>query len=274
MFKNTLIVVKGAGDVASGVAWRLFRCGFPLVMTEIASPTVVRRRVAFAEAVYDGAAMVEGVEARLITQPEQAALVLADNQIPVIVDPAAELVQVLQPQIVVDAIMAKRNLGTGKKDANLVVGLGPGFVAGRDCHAVIETKRGPALGRAIWAGAAEPDTAVPGSVNGYTVERVFRSPATGLIKTLCDIGDTLRQGDIAAQIEKDKARVPVLAPFDGVIRGLLRNDSPVFSGMKIGDIDPRLDSDLYYRISDKALAIAGGVLEAILTAKSIIKEVE
>jgi xanthine dehydrogenase accessory factor len=230
-------------------------------MTETAVPTVVRRGVAFAEAVYAGAATVEGLEARLLESPAQVADVLRAGKIPVLIDPEASVVAHLQPAVVIDAIIAKRNLGTRITDAPLVIGLGPGFTAGVDVHAVIETNRGPNLGRVLWSGCAEPNTGVPAFANGHGSERVLRSPATGILTTGIEIGDFVKQGDLLAVVEGQ----PVTAPFTGRVRGLLRDGSPVFTGMKIGDLDASAEREQCFRITDKALAIAGGVLEAVLT---------
>jgi xanthine dehydrogenase accessory factor len=264
MFADKLTIIRGAGDIATGVGWRLFRCGFPVVMTEIPEPTVVRRKVAFAEAVHDGKVTVEGVTACLITGADQVETTLRASQIPIFVDPAAEIIQRLKPSVVVDAILAKKNLGTKISDAPLVFGLGPGFTAGEDVHAVIETNRGADLGRVIWNGRAEPDTGIPGIAGGHGVERVLRSPAAGRIVLHCAIGDYISCGSLIAEVGGQS----VLAPFSGTVRGLLRENTAVFSGMKIGDIDPRICQELSYTISDKALAIAGGVLEAILSSSS------
>ncbi|MDR1572777.1 MAG: EF2563 family selenium-dependent molybdenum hydroxylase system protein [Clostridiales Family XIII bacterium] len=261
MFAHKLVIVKGAGDIASGVAWRLFRCGFPVVMTEIARPTAVRRHVAFAEAIYDGFARVENVRARRIPDPDEAEDVLHAGELPIIIDPSASIVERLKPQVVVDAIIAKRNLGTRITDAPLVIALGPGFTAGSDVHAVVETLRGARLGRVIREGSAEPDTAEPEPVAGFGAERVLRSPADGCIRTYYEIGDFVHRGVLLAEIMGQ----PVSAPFDGTIRGLLREGLVVHKGMKIGDVAPGVRRELCRQISDKALAVAGGVLEAILT---------
>lgn len=264
MFKNTLVVIKGAGDLATGVGFRLFRCGFPVVMTELPQPTHVRRTVAFAEAVYKKETTVEGITAQLIETSKQIGDVLLENKIPVIVDPQAVIICEQKPQVVVDARIAKRNLGTKKSEAALVIGLGPGFTAGVDVHAVIETNRGHNLGRVILDGTAEPNTGIPGIINGYGKERVLRSPIEGIISPVKTIGNFVGKGDLIAKV----GREPVLAPFDGILRGLIRGGITVYKGMKIGDVDPQGSRDHCYKISDKALAIGGGVLEAILMQKN------
>ncbi len=255
-----MVVIKGAGDLATGVGLRLFRSGFPLVMTEIAQPTVVRRTVSFAEAVFLGEISVEGVLARVVTGTEQIIPTIREGVIPIIVDPEASVIARLKPRVVVDAIMAKQNLGTRITDAPVVIGLGPGFTAGRDVHAVVETNRGHYLGRVIVDGEAEPNTGVPGLIGGYGVERVLRGPADGELVPIRTIGDAVREGELIARVGGH----PVVAPFDGVLRGLVRENVRVFKGMKIGDVDPRAAREHCFTVSDKALSIGGGVLEAIL----------
>ncbi len=253
-----LALIKGAGDLASGVALRLLRAGFSVVMTEIARPTTVRRTVAFSEAVYDGRATVEGVEGIRADTPDQALRATASGRIPVIVDPSADSVPALRPLLLVDAVLAKRNLGTTATDAPAVVALGPGFVAGRDAHAVVETMRGHTLGRVITQGAALPNTGVPGEVGGHAAERVLRAPAAGVFRGVLRIGDQVRAGDVAGHVDDH----PVRSRLDGVVRGLLHDGLEVTEGFKLGDVDPRAEGAHCFTVSDKALAIAGGVLEA------------
>lgn len=259
--ESPIVLIKGAGDLATGVAWRLRRCGFMVVMTEISEPTTVRRNAAFSEAVYEGMVTVEGITAQLLEIPAQIYASLNYKLIPVVIDPLSSIIKELKPEIVIDAIIAKKNIGTKIDDAPLVIGLGPGFEAGTDVDLVIETNRGHNLGRVISKGCAEPNTGVPGIVNGRGVERVLRSPADGRMMPYCEIGDYIESGDVIAKVEG----IPVLAPFSGTIRGLLREYSNVFRGMKIGDIDPRYCPEQCSKISEKALAIAGGALEAIVT---------
>jgi xanthine dehydrogenase accessory factor len=261
MINKSPVLIRGAGDLASGVAWRLRRCGFAVVMTEIDRPLVVRRTVSFAEAVFADQATVEGVVARWAADPAEARGLLAEGVIPVLVDPAADCRSELQPAVVLDAIMAKVNTGTTMDDAPLVLALGPGFVAGRDCHAVIETNRGHDLGRVIWHGAAEADTRTPGEVGGYKGARVLRAPANGHVHAHAAIGDTVHEGAVIAHIDG----APIVAPFSGVLRGIVHPSVLVHTGMKIGDLDARAERRYCFTISDKSLAIAGGVLEAILT---------
>jgi len=258
---KNLAVVKGAGDLASGVAYRLFRCGLDVIMTEIDRPLVVRRSVSFAEAVYEGATRVEGVEARLAGSVEEALELLEKRVLPLLVDPRAEVVRRLKPAVVVDAIMAKRNLGTAITDAPLVIGLGPGFTAGLDVHAVVETNRGHDLGRVIYSGGAQPDTGEPGPVMGYTVERLLRAPVDGVVEPCKKIGEMAEKGEVVVYV----GGVPVQAGLSGMVRGMIRPGLSVRRGTKIGDIDPRAVPAQCHTISDKALAVAGGVLEAVFS---------
>jgi len=260
---ENLILIKGAGDLATGVAWRLVRCGFRVVMTELSHPLAIRRKVAFAEAVYVGETTVEGVTARLAHNPDDTHRIQKDGMIPVLVDPAAQCRQTLRPDVLVDAIVAKCNKGTQITDAPLVIALGPGFAAGTDCHAVIETQRGHYLGRVLWAGPATSNTGVPGTISGQSATRVLRAPCAGHVVAHVAIGDLLRAGDHIATI----AGRPIHAPFDGVLRGLLHPAVEAWAGLKIGDVDPRGIRTHCFTISDKALAIAGGVLEAVQAAK-------
>jgi xanthine dehydrogenase accessory factor len=253
-----LALVKGAGDLASGVAVRLYRSGFDVVMTEIARPTAVRRTVAFAEAVYEGHTEVEGIEAVKADNVEEVRRLLVDGRIPVVVDPETSIRPEIVPALLVDAILAKRNLGTSITDAPAVIALGPGFTAGFDAHAVVETKRGHTLGRVINRGAALPDTGVPGEVGGFGEERVLRAPVAGVFEGEREIGAMVAVGEIVGKV----GDVPVRARLDGVLRGLVHSGLEVTGGSKLGDIDPRATRENCFLVSDKALAIAGGVLEA------------
>jgi xanthine dehydrogenase accessory factor len=239
----------------------LFRAGLKILVTEIPEPLAVRRLVSFSEAVFRGEVEVEGVSAILIHDIRDAAQVWQTKQIPVYVDPQGESIQALAPGVVIDARMLKKPPKVGLDAAPLVIGLGPGFIAGTNSHAVIETKRGHTLGRVIWEGAPEPDTGVPESVNGKGYERVLRAPATGTLKTIAVIGEYVQAGQTIAEVEGHG----ILTPFDGVLRGLLRNGAKVRAGLKIGDVDPRADPEYCRMVSDKSLAIGGGVLEAILS---------
>lgn len=254
-----LIIIKGAGDLATGIAHRLFRSGFPVLMTELPKPTVIRRTVAFAEAVFSGEMVVEGVVA-VRTELIHVLQIINRGQIPVVIDPQGLSVNMYKPLAVVDAILAKKNMGTQLTDAPIVIGVGPGFTAGQDVHAVVESMRGHYLGRVITEGQAFPNTGVPGDIGGYTKERIVRAPCQGIFTGVSRIGDRVLAGEIIAYVD----RQPVMASITGILRGMLHDQLPVEEGMKIGDIDPRCIPEHCFSISDKARAIGGGVLEAIL----------
>ncbi|MGQ9682748.1 MAG: selenium-dependent molybdenum cofactor biosynthesis protein YqeB [Anaerolineae bacterium] len=257
------MVIRGAGDLATGVAHRLWRAGFRVVMTEIAQPRALRRAVSLASAVYDGVATVEGLTARRAADPDDVARILAAGEVPVLVDPTLRLALALAPEVVVDAILAKRNLGTSLHHAPIVIGLGPGFVAGRDVHLVIETQRGHDLGKVIAQGSAAPDTGVPEPVQGHARERVLWAPASGVLYARSSIGDRVEAGQMVAEMDG----APVLAGVSGVLRGILHDGLAARAGEKVGDVDPRGIRAYCFTISDKARAIGGGVLEAILYAR-------
>lgn len=255
------IWIRGAGDLATGIALRLYRSGFDIVMSDIAVPTTVRRTVAFSPAVYTGGASVEGITGKLCENISMIDTVMESGCIPVIVDPSGEIMKEYKPDVIVDAIIAKTNIGTKITDADIVIGVGPGFEAGVDCHAVVETKRGHNLGRVIWSGSAYPNTGVPGNIGGYTVERIIRATADGVFKAKVNIGDYVKAGDLLAYCDE----TPVYANIDGIVRGLLQDGVKVKTGMKSGDVDPRAEREYCFSVSDKASAIGGGVLEAILS---------
>ncbi len=246
--------------MATGVAHRLARSGFRVVLTEIADPLAVRREVAFCEAIFTGEKMVEGLVARKADGREEIFRAWDEGRIPVLVDPECSIRRELIPDVIVDAILAKRNTGTSLADASWVVGLGPGFRAGEDVHLVIETNRGHHLGRIIEKGEAAPDTGVPGEISGFTWERVLRAPVEGKFKGMKEIGDRVEPGDVAGEV----AGAPVEVKIPGVLRGILRNGLWVQERAKVGDVDPRGVREYCFTISEKARAIAGGVLEAIL----------
>ncbi len=260
-----MILIRGGGDLATGVAVRLHRAGFQVVITELAQPLVVRRTVSFAEAVPEGRIEVEGITAELVNLPEDARETLKAGNIPVLIDPDLTSLEVLRPEVVVDARMRKKSPERGKNLATLVIGLGPGFIAGENCHTVIETNRGHDLGRVLWAGTPQPDTGIPGSVLGYSTERVLRAPEDGKLISGAKIGDRVKKGTVIALV----GNLAVLAPFDGILRGLLRPETMVKKGMKIGDVDPRDDPNLVLLVSDKSRAIGGAVLEAILACPDL-----
>ena len=261
------VVIRGAGDLASGVALRLWRAGMDVVLLDVEKPTAIRRTVAFSEAIVHGEQTVEDLTARLATA-ETAEETLAAGMIPVLVDPEGRSIPTLRPDALVDAILAKRNLGTEITDAPVVIGVGPGFTAGVDCHAVVETMRGHTLGRVIREGSAIPNTGIPGLIGGFAGERVLRAPAAGLFHPLRDIGDAVTEGEILATVEGK----PMAATLTGTLRGILPEGTEVFPGMKAGDIDPRCQRSHCFTASDKALAVGGGVLEAILALTGALKE--
>ena len=256
-----IVVIKGAGDLASGIALRLYRSRFEIVMTDLPVPTAVRRTVAFSEAIRLGSAHVEDVKAERAESIEEVKSCLKRGVIPVMPDPEAKIIKIMKPEVVVDAILAKVNTGTAIGDAPLVIGVGPGFTAGTDCDAVVETKRGHDLGRVIWKGSAIPNTGVPGNVGGQTINRLLKAPADGVFHPEKKIGDLVREGDRVANVDG----VPVYAKTDGMIRGLLQDGVHVTKGLKSGDVDPRGDTIDCMTVSDKASAIGGGVLEAIMS---------
>jgi xanthine dehydrogenase accessory factor len=254
---DQLVVVRGGGDLATGAVWRLWRAAFPVVVCELPRPLAIRRTVSVSSAVGLGAIDVEGMPARLAMSLDHAGDLARKGVIAVFVSP--ELPPVA-PDVVIDARLAKRNIDTTLDDAPLVVGLGPGFTAGVDVHAVVETMRGPRLGRVLWAGTAAPDTGVPGTVGGRSAERVVRAPADGEASWTVEIGDRV----VGAQLLGRVGDHDVTAPFAGVVRGLIAPGTEVWRGLKIADVDPRVDVDCR-EISDKALAVGGGVIEAVLT---------
>ncbi|MCM1237652.1 MAG: selenium-dependent molybdenum cofactor biosynthesis protein YqeB [Ruminococcus flavefaciens] len=263
-----LTVIRGAGDLATGIALRLWRSHIQVVMTDIAQPTAIRRTVSFSTAVIHGEATVEGVSARRAKSAVQAVELLQEGVIPVLPDPEGRCIPQLRPGAVVDAILAKQNLGTKITDAPAVIGVGPGFTAGKDCHAVVETMRGHYLGRVIYDGAAIPNTGIPGLIGGFAGERVLRAPADGVFCQLLEIGARVRMGDVAATVNGQ----PMVCTLDGVLRGILADGTPVHKGMKAGDIDPRCEEKHCFCASDKALAVGGGVLEAVLALTGVLRE--
>lgn len=265
---KSLIIVRGGGDIASGTIFKLYNCGFPVLILETEAPSAIRRNVAFSEAVYQETQTIEGTTAHLARNLDEAICFLNDGKLSLLVDPAANSIKALNPLAVIDAILAKKNLGTNRDMAGITIALGPGFFAGQDVDAVIETKRGHNLGRVIYAGTAAPNTGIPGNIAGFSKERVIHSPAEGILKNICHITDTVQKGQIIANIETPLGNIPVHATLDGLLRGLIRDGFPVTKGFKIADIDPRKDEyNNCFTISDKARCIAGGVLEALLHLK-------
>lgn len=255
-----LVLIRGAGDLATGIAWRLWQAHFDIVMTDLPRPTAIRRTVAFSTALENIEMTVEGVTAVACATPNQVLEATKRRRVAVLPDPDCKLALQLRPDVVVDAILAKRNLGTRIDDAPLVIGVGPGFCAGQDCHYVIETQRGHDLGRVIEEGPAAPNSGIPGNIRGYTSERILRAPAAGVFRPLAAIGDLVQAGQTVAEVNG----TPLTAPIAGMVRGMLAEGVKVTPGFKCGDVDPRGEKASYTTISDKARAIGGGVLEAIL----------
>lgn len=256
---DRLCVLRGGGDLATGVAWRLHRAGCKVVVLELPEPLTVRRTVALSSAVIDGVMSIEGMIGRRVDSVDDAISLAGPDVVPVVVSPT---LAGIPGDVVIDARLAKRNIDTTLADAPLVIGLGPGFTAGVDCHAVVETMRGPRLGRVIWHGSAQPDTGSPGAVDGRSAERVLRAPADGTVHWSVAIGDIVAAGQVLGH----SSGAPLVAPFAGLVRGLIRTGTVVRAGLKVGDLDPRTDVD-HREISDKALAVGGGVLEAVLAGR-------
>lgn len=257
---DLVILIRGAGEMATGVAHRLASCRFKVCMTETSNPQAVRREAAFSEAIFDREKDVEGIPAKRVESPDHISEIWREGKIPILIDPKAKVKDSLKPDVLIDATLAKKNVGTKITDALLVIGLGPGFVAGKDVHLVIETNRGHNLGRIIKEGEAEPNTGIPGSIAGYTEERVIRASKDGNLIALKKIGDGVRANEKVGMIGKVEVRTRIA----GVVRGLLRDGTEVWKGMKLGDIDPRGIKAHCYTISDKARTISGSVLQAIL----------
>ena len=268
LFPDTLVLLKGAGDLGTGVAWRLHKAGFPVIITELAQPLVVRRTVAFASAVYDGEIAVEGVTAWHAESFDEARRLLNDGIVPVLVDPETRAREAFAPQVLIDAVMAKRNTGTRLADALLVLALGTGFTPDVDCHAVIETQRGHNLGRVWWDRAAAPNSGTPGEIAGKGAERVLRAPCPGAVRAIKKIGDSVVTGEVIARVGEGAVR----APFDGILRGLMHDGLIVQAGAKIGDVDARATRENCFTVSDKSLAVGGGALEAVLSWMSTQKQ--
>lgn len=262
-----LVLIRGAGDLASGIALRLHHAHIHIVMTDLPHPTAIRRTVCFSQALLFGAMQVEDVTAERAQSPQDVPAILERGHIAVLADPEAACIEVLRPDAVVDAILAKRNLGTRITDAPCVIGVGPGFTAGVDCHAAVETMRGHYLGRVITEGSPIPNTNIPGLIGGFAGERVLRAPADGVFRQLRDIGAVVRAGDVAGEV----AGAPMCCHIDGVLRGILADGTPVHKGMKSGDVDPRGETAYCGTVSDKALAVGGGVLQAILQFTRVLE---
>jgi len=262
---TSFVLIWGGGDLASGVALRLYRSGIRVLVVETKQPLAVRRSVSFAQVVYDGETQIEGVKGKLIGEPSEMPTYWGKGIIPVIVDPDLNLLEDYRPVVLIDARMRKRYQSLSLGLADLIVGLGPGFVVGENCHAAVETNRGHFLGRVYWEGSPEADTGIPGKVESYTKERVLHAPGAGEVVAHVNFGDPVKKGDVILSVDS----VEVHAPFDGVVRGLIREGIKVRKGMKVGDVDPRPETFRCWTVSEKSLAIGGGVLEAILTKEAI-----
>ena len=262
-----LILIRGAGDLASGIALRLHHAHMKIVMTDLPHPTAIRRTVCFSQALLFGTMQVEDVTAERAASVRDIPAILERGNIAVLADPEAKCITRLHPDAVVDAILAKRNLGTRITDAPCVVGVGPGFTAGVDCHAAVETMRGHYLGRVITDGSPIPNTNIPGLIGGFAGERVLRAPAAGIFHQIQDIGAVVKAGDVVGEV----AGEPMRCHIDGVLRGILADGTPVHKGMKSGDVDPRGETAYCNTVSDKALAVGGGVLQAVLQFTRILE---
>jgi xanthine dehydrogenase accessory factor len=263
-----IVLIRGGGDLASGVAFRLQKAGFKIVITELPKPMTVRRLVSFGEAIYSGEITVEGIVAKRVNEiddPLRILQLLSKGRIPVIVDPEGKSIQAVHPTVIVDARMLKAAPEPLRHTAKLYIGLGPGFIGGANCHAAIETQRGPWLGRVLWDSAALSDNGIPGSIGGKQSSRVLYAPDEGSLVPIKNIGDSIQEGDLIGTVNEQ----PVIAPFTGILRGLIHPEVDIQKGMKIGDLDPRNDPSLCNHISDRALAIGGGVLEAILSKSEL-----
>lgn len=276
MNHKPFIIVRGGGDLATGTIYRLHQCGFRVLVLETGHPSAIRRQVSFCEAIYEGSTVIEGVTGTRVDIPDETEAGFAEKmwqnieniwqkgQIPILADPKGLSIKDLQPEVVVDAILAKKNLGMTRDMAPLTIALGPGFTAGEDVDVVVETMRGHNLGRIIYEGSAFPDTGIPGNIGGYTTERVIRAPKAGTIKGISHIGALVSRDDIVMLVETEQGNVPVKAPISGIIRGMIRDGYRVTEGFKIGDIDPRQEErENCFTISDKARCIAGSVLEVV-----------
>ena len=268
LINNELVIVRGAGDLATGVVYSLYKAHFKVIILETQHPSAIRRKVALSEAVYDGKTKVEDIEAVLVKNYEEALNIIANKdykEIPILIDPNCEILNHIKPTFLIDAIIAKKNLGTNKSMAKYTIALGPGFTAGKDCDIVIETMRGHNLGRIYLEGEAIPNTGIPGNIGGKEAERVIHASSDGIIKNIKNIGDFVREKEVIAYINNDNKKIEVIAPFEGLLRGIIRDGFKVRNGLKIADIDPRKSEyDNCFTISDKARNLGGAVLTAMM----------
>lgn len=269
LINNELVIVRGAGDLATGVVYSLYKAHFKVVILETQHPSAIRRKVALSEAVYDGKTKVEYIEAVLVKSYEEALNIITNKdykEIPILIDPNCEILNHIKPTFLIDAIIAKKNLGTNKSMAKYTIALGPGFTAGKDCDIVIETMRGHNLGRMYLEGEAIPNTGIPGNIGGKEAERVIHASSDGIIENIKNIGDFVREKEVIAYIiNNDNKKIEVIAPFEGLLRGIIRDGFKVHNGLKIADIDPRKSEyDNCFTISDKARNLGGAVLTAMM----------
>lgn len=268
LFNDELVIVRGAGDLATGVVYSLYKAHFKVIILETQHPSAIRRKVALSEAVYDGKTKIEDIEAVLVKNYEEALNIIANKdykEIPILIDPNCEILNHIKPTFLIDAIIAKKNLGTNKSMAKYTIALGPGFTAGKDCDIVIETMRGHNLGRMYLEGEAIPNTGIPGNIGGKEAERVIHASSDGIIENIKNIGDFVREKEVIAYINNDNKKIEVIAPFEGLLRGIIRDGFKVRNGLKIADIDPRKSEyDNCFTISDKARNLGGAVLTAMM----------
>lgn len=268
LINNELVIVRGAGDLATGVVYSLYKAHFKVIILETQHPSAIRRKVALSEAVYDGKTKIEDIEAVLVKNYEEALNIIANKdykEIPILIDPNCEILNHIKPTFLIDAIIAKKNLGTNKSMAKYTIALGPGFTAGKDCDIVIETMRGHNLGRMYLEGEAIPNTGIPGNIGGKEAERVIHASSDGIIENIKNIGDFVREKEVIAYINNDNKKIEVIAPFEGLLRGIIRDGFKVRNGLKIADIDPRKSEyDNCFTISDKARNLGGAVLTTMM----------
>ncbi|KLI43825.1 selenium-dependent molybdenum cofactor biosynthesis protein YqeB [Brachyspira hyodysenteriae] len=268
LFNDELVIVRGAGDLATGIVYSLYKAHFKVIVLDTQYPSSIRRKVALSEAVYDGESKVEDIEAVLVKSYEEALNIIADKnytKIPILIDPNCDILKNIKPTFLIDAIIAKKNLGTNKSMAKYTIALGPGFIAGKDCDIVIETMRGHNLGRMYLEGEAIPNTGIPGNIGGKEAERVIHASSDGIIENIKNIGDFVKEKEVIAYINNNNEKIEVLATFDGLLRGIIRDGFKVHKGLKIADIDPRKSEyDNCFTISDKARNLGGSVLTAMM----------
>ena len=268
LFNDELVIVRGAGDLATGVVYSLYKAYLKIIILETQYPSSIRRKVSLSEAVYDGESKVEDIEAVLVKSYEEALNIIANKnytKIPILIDPNCDILKNIKPTFLIDAIIAKKNLGTNKSMAKYTIALGPGFTAGKDCDIVIETMRGHNLGRMYLEGEAIPNTGIPGNIGGKEAERVIHASSDGIIENVKNIGDFVKEKEVIAYINNNSEKIRVLATFDGLLRGIIRDGFKVHNGLKIADIDPRKSEyDNCFTISDKARNLGGSVLTAMM----------